>query len=198
MQHNLEIIDNWQLDNGFTLAWVKKLPDEQYLKQFNQHLLQGFTVLPWKTSLSDEDKAKHERLQSLLKDRFQIKLALLSEDSMIGWSYGWQINNTDFNVGGSLVLPEYRFKGLYSAMMKRMLEITKAEGFSAVHSKHISTNNPILIAKLKLGFMINGFELDEVMGTLIKMVYHHNEIRRKAAFFRAGKMSEDMLLNNLI
>ena len=41
-----------------------------------------------------------------------------------------------------------------------------------------------------MGFIINGFEQDETMGTLVRMTYHHNDLRKKATYFRAGKMDE--------
>ncbi len=81
--------------------------------------------------------------------------------------------------------------------MKKVLELTSAEGFSAVRSRHVCTNNAVLIAKLKLGFMINGFEQDETMGTLVRTIFHHNELRRRSAYFRAGKIGDSGVLESL-
>ena len=129
----------------------------------------------------------------------QIKLALLHDGLLVGWSYGWQdsVHAGDFYMAGSLVLPAHRKLGLYSALVRKILELSLAEGFSAVRSRHSCVNNSVLIAKLKLGFIIHGFEQDEVMGTLVKMIFHHNELRKKSALFRAGKVGEREILEQL-
>jgi hypothetical protein len=48
------------------------------------------------------------------------------------------------------------------------------------------TNNPVLIAKLKLGFSINGFEVNTRYGALVRLIYHHYEMKKNALKFRAG------------
>ena len=80
---------------------------------------------------------------------------------------------------------------------KKTIELTKREGFQSVSSKHLMTNNPILIAKLKLGFQIRGMEVDGVHGALLHMVYNHNPLIQKAFRFRVGELaafSEDDIL----
>jgi GNAT superfamily N-acetyltransferase len=140
-----------------------------------------------------------EQLQSRIKERARINLALLHQGKMVGWSYGWQesVHAGDFYMAGSLVLPEHRRQGFYSALVRKLLDLSQQEGFSAVRSRHICTNNAVLIAKLKLGFTINGFEQDEIMGTLVRVIYHHDPLRRKAVLFRAGKVGESEVLAHL-
>ena len=195
----LNLIETWKIDERYSIASVSELPKSLYLEQFRNHLLQGYPVLPWRSSLNEDENTKFEKLKERVKDRFQLKLALLDSGKMIGWSYGWQdsVHVGDFYMAGSLVLPDYRLNGLYSKLVQKILEITRKEGFGAVRSRHICINNAVLIAKLKLGFFINGFEQDETMGTLVRMIYLHNELRRKAAVFRAGKVSEQDVLTLL-
>ena len=192
MNNEIKVYKSWEVNSEYCIKWQSRLPDKQYLEQHQKYLIQDFCVLPWQSELSEERKSKMKNLKDRLSDKFWIRLALFYKNQMVGWSYGWQdsIHPSDFYMAGSLILPDHRRKGLYSEMIKRVLSITKEEGFSRIRSRHICTNNPILIAKLKLGFFINGFEQDETIGTVIRMVYHHDDLRRKAAYFRAGKMDE--------
>ena len=198
-ESGFEIQGLWQLENGYSIARVNRYPEDLYLAQFNEHLLQGYPVLPWRAQLSDEQRSKMERLQSRIKERVRLNLALMHEGKMVGWSYGWQdsVHTGDFYMAGSLVLPDHRRRGFYSTIVRKLLELSQQEGFSAIRSRHICTNNAVLIAKLKLGFTINGFEQDEVMGTLVRVIYHHDPLRRKAALFRAGKIGESEVLTRL-
>lgn len=197
MKEKFEIQATWPIDHEYSIAQVDKFPHEEYMALFSQHMLTGHPILPWENFLSEEQKEKQLNLKNLIKDRFRIRLALFHKEQFIGWSYGWQdsVHAGDFYVGSSLVIPEHRGRGLYSEMVKKMLELTSVEGFSAIRSRHICTNNPILVAKLKLGFMINGFEQDDIMGTLVRMIYHHDQIRKESAQFRAGKYSGERMKN---
>ena len=140
MSEQMNIIQKWDLESDYSIARVEKLPEAQYLEQFNSHLLQGYPVLPWQASLSHEQKQRYDSLKIGLSQRFQLKLALLHSGQMIGWSYGWHdsVHSGDFYMAGSLVLPEHRGRKLYSRLVQKILEVTKEEGFTAVRSRHIS------------------------------------------------------------
>ena len=75
--------------------------------------------------------------------------------------------------------------------------VKKDRGFQSVSSRHVMTNNPVLIAKMKLGFLVSGFEVTPVHGALIRLTYHHHEIRKAAARFRAGAIGETEVLRLL-
>lgn len=196
----METLEEWALGDRYKIARVDKFVEPQYMELFNKHMLMGHPILPWRSNLSLEQQEKQKQLKELIKNRFSLKLALLESNNLIGWSYGWQdsVHEGDFYMASSLVAPEHREKGFYTALVAKVLELTAQQGFSAVRSRHICTNNPVLIAKLKLGFSINGFEQDETMGTLVRMIFHHDKLRKKAANFRAGKYTEQGILNLLV
>jgi hypothetical protein len=189
----------WPIYDSYSIARVDQIPEDEYLRLFKEHMLQGYPVLPWRSSLDENQKQNHSRLKALVKDKFELRLVLKHRKQMIGWTHGWQdsVHASDYYMGSSLVLPEHRRRGLYGQLIQKTLEITEAEGFSAVRSRHICTNNAVLIAKLKIGFTINGFEQDDTMGSLVRMIYHHNDLRRKATLFRAGKIDEVEVLKKL-
>ena len=196
----MQDIQSWDLGKDYTISRIEKFPQDEYMELFNAHMIGGHPILPWRSKLSEKEKQKHSQLKERIKSRFELKLALLHLNKLVGWSCGWQesVYEGDFYMASSLVLPEHRGKGLYTELVKKVLEITKVEGFSAVRSRHFCTNNPVLIAKLKLGFTINGFEQDETMGTFMRMIFHHNELRKKSQSFRAGKYAEGGGLDTLL
>jgi ribosomal protein S18 acetylase RimI-like enzyme len=195
----MNIINQWPLQDDFSLAEVDKFPNEIYEKQLNDHLLNEYPFLMWQRHLPEEAKEKIKELSSLTKDGFKLRIALLKNDEMVGFSFGWQENPTMFFMAASLVLPEYRKMGLYSKMAEKVLEISKEKGFQSVSSFHVATNNPVIISKLKLGFTISGLQLDAVHGVLVRLIYHHNDLLKSATRFRAGAMGEvevrDMLIS---
>ena len=56
--NGVRCLDNWKVHGGYSITRVNKLPDELYLRQFNEHLLPDFPILPWKNSLRPDEKAK--------------------------------------------------------------------------------------------------------------------------------------------
>jgi len=197
---DIKTLNEWEISDDYSIRWQSMLDESVYLEQHKKYLAQDFSILSWKEDLSEKRKAQMESLKSRISDKFWVRLALIYKNEMIGWCYGWQdsIHHGDFYIAGSVVVPEHRRKGLYTEMLKRMISIAKDEGFSAIRSRHICTNNAVIIAKLKAGFIINGFEQDETMGTLVRMIFHNDELRRKATLFRAGKVSESSVYNSLI
>ncbi len=193
----MENIEVQKSFSDYEIIQVKKLPEQKYKTLHKKYLEGDYQILSWMDSLTESEQYKHKYLKNLTKDVYCLKYELRFKGEMIGWCYGWQDSkSTDFYMASSLVIPEHRNKGLYTKMLKKVLEQTKADGLTSVRSRHLCTNNPIIIAKLKCGFTINGFEQDEVMGTLVRMIFHHNEKRKKASLFRAGKLSEGSVFNN--
>ena len=152
-----------------------------------------YQVLPWRKHLADDELDKVNALQENIKGKYELRLAILKGDELIGSSYGWQsvFDFSSFFMGASLIIPKYRKKGLYSELVKRVIEVTKELGFQSIWSTHIMTNNPIIIAKLKLGFSINGFESNVNYGNLVKLTYHLSELRNQVTKYRAGAIGDD-------
>jgi GNAT superfamily N-acetyltransferase len=91
----------------------------------------------------------------------------------------------------SAVLPIFRRKGIYSALLKKCLQVTREEGFQLIYSKHSATNNAVIIPKLKEGFIISKMELDDKFGVLIHLHYYMNSTRKKIMHYRSGQIKPD-------
>ncbi len=193
----MNILEEWHIEEDISLAVVDEYPKELYTKQLNENLMDDYPFLQWQKELIEEAKEKMKSLGQLQKDTYKLRIALLKNKELVGWSFGWQESPTTFFMGASVVTKDFRGKGYYSKMVHKIFEITKQEGFQSVSSFHIATNNPILIAKLKLGFNVTGMQLDAIHGILIKLVYNHNELLSAATRFRAGAISEEKILKTL-
>jgi hypothetical protein len=57
-----------------------------------------------------------------------------------------------------------------------------------ISSQHVATNNAVLIAKLKLGYVIAGTEYVEPMGLLVRLLLHLTPQRRDLFASRTGTL----------
>lgn len=187
----MQILESWPLRAPMSIARVDQWPPERR-EQAREHLSPGHAVLPKDIGVDPADLPKLDALRANVKALYHLKIALLDGDQLVGWSEGWQdANEPDtFFMAASLVLPAYRRQGFYEALTTKTLEIARRDGFQAVSSGHVVTNNPILIAKLKLGFHISGFELNARWGTMVRLIYHLNEMKEKAFAYRAGSKAD--------
>jgi hypothetical protein len=77
-----------------------------------------------------------------------------------------------------------RRSGIYSLLVRRVMEYAASQGYVKINSYHAATNSPVLIAKLKLGFYVSGYVYDEFGGPTVQLSYFVNEARRKLYFAR--------------
>lgn len=89
------------------------------------------------------------------------------------------------------ILKVHRRRGLYTALIPIILAHIKNEGFQVVFSRHNLTNNAVIIPKLRAGFVISGFEVDDRFGTLVQLSHYFNPLRRKVMDVRVGQRKLD-------
>jgi ribosomal protein S18 acetylase RimI-like enzyme len=120
------------------------------------------------------------------KQHLKINLALYYQGKFVGWSWGYQETATVFYMCNSAVLENHRNKGLYTCLMREMLKRATELGFAKIYSRHIMTNNDILIAKLKQGFKVTSFELSDTFGTMVHLSYYPSKLKNEILDFRSG------------
>lgn len=101
--------------------------------------------------LSQDERSKAKVLSALVENRFRLRLGLFFDDEFVGWAIGDQESVDSFYMRNSAVFPGHRRRGLYTELMKHVMQTVLAAGFQRVTSRHSATNNDILIAKLKAG-----------------------------------------------
>jgi len=146
--------------------------------------------------LSNEEKEKiRENWKFMQPQRYH--LVAKCEGKIIAWSFGMQKTQEDFYMINSAVFPEHRRQGIYTEMMQKGMEKATEMGFQRIYSRHKMSNNEILIAKLKFGFVITAFEVNPRFGNLIVLSYYTNKRRRELLDVRIGRRrmdKEDMKL----
>lgn len=141
--------------------------------------------------MDQEEKDKLRELDHLLRDRYQLRVFIMRGDEIIGWHMGRQIEAESYYMANTALFPEYQGKGIYSALLPKLLEVFRDKGFQKVTSRHLASNNTVLVPKLKADFAITGFEVDERFGMLVLLTYIFNDKRRKAYEFRVGSAKAD-------
>jgi GNAT superfamily N-acetyltransferase len=184
----MKILNQWDFAPDIKILHVEKFAQAPYQQLVDETLGSQHPFLQWQDRLTEPQKIKLEALKAYQKNDYKLRLAAVHNGELIGVSFSFQESTTDLLMGVSTIRPEFRGRGLYTALAQKTLDLSKEAGFQAVNSRHLLTNNAILIAKLKLGFHIFSIETTAVHGTLIKMVYHHNELMRQSLRFRSGEI----------
>ena len=99
---------------------------------------------------------------------------------------GEQLDGYTYMTGHAAVHLDYRRRGIYRAVIERVLETTRELGFTSVVSNHAPGNNPAIIAKLSLGFRIDRLELDALHGPSLWLRFFHDPDELAAYEFRCG------------
>lgn len=108
--------------------------------------------------------------------------------TLVGWTEGHRQGRGQFFVMTSGVTPSERRNGVYSMLVRGVLDYAASQGYVKVNSAHAASNAAVLIAKLKLGFVVSGFEYDEFGGPTVVLTYMVNEKRRQLYDARARSL----------
>lgn len=147
---------------------------------------------------SENEKENAKILSQNMGQPFRLCLGVFKNDKFVGWSWGIQEPAETFYMVNSAILPEYRRLGLYSMLLKTMIESVSKLGFQIIYSKHNATNNAVIIPKLKEGFTISSLEVSDMFGVLVHLRLYTNPLRQKMMEFRVGELKPDQEINNAL
>jgi ribosomal protein S18 acetylase RimI-like enzyme len=116
------------------------------------------------------------------------RIAAFRGETLVGWSYGYREGKSEFHMLNSGVAAPERRKGVYSQLVRAVLAHAGAKGYASVTSRHVAANAAVIIAKLRLGFQISGFEYSEVYGPLVRLTYLVGNTRRNLYRIRAAPL----------
>ena len=188
-----------KLQNGYT---IKELEAKEFFPLFGKiyNLLFGedHTFFP-ESYYSVEEKRKLSQLKQRMGDLYELRIALFSpENEFVGFSFGFQESEETFYMAASGLLPAHRGQGLYSQMVKYLIQKTTEVGFQKIYGTHCATNNAVLIPKLKLGFVFSKVELSDMFGTILHLQYYTNPLRRKVLDYRSGLTVPDAQIKSVM
>jgi hypothetical protein len=121
----------------------------------------------------------------------KIRIGAFDGSKLIGLSWGQAISKNRFLMAISLVEKKYRNQGIYSKMLKIMLQETQE--FDEIDSYHHILNNQILRLKLKNNFYIIGIQNCIKTGTGVKLRYFNNNKLLDFMKFRTGLIENPIL-----
>ena len=135
--------------------------------------------------------------QGPLDALYHLNILVYHKNEVAGWVWGRQIDKDNFYLVNAAVFPAHRRKGLYTRLLAHLIAKVSGMGFLVITSRHVLTNNAVLIPMLKAGFVITGMELNPAFGMIANTTYFCSPLARKVADFRAGQVAPDAELRDL-
>lgn len=176
----------------FDTYFYREASEEEMTTFYDEHSRKVYSdVLEIPIRLSDHARAKQRELFARISGRYELRIFIMNGEQIIGWHMGWQENEEQYFMCDTGIFAEHQGKGIYSALLPKLLEIFRDKGFQKVTSRHLVSNNAVLLPKLKAGFTIAGFEIDERLGLFVRLVYIFDEQRLNLYKFRVGAMRPD-------
>lgn len=183
---------NNKLPSGYRFV---ELPTDEFRTLWDEWgekiFTENDTSMDFQKIFSEEEWSQVRALQKNMSQLIRMNLCIFKGDEFCGWFTGDQYNNETFYMRNSAILPAHRRQGLYTALMYEVLDRVHRLGFQVVLSRHTTTNNSIIIPKLKAGFVITALEVSDRFGTLVHLSYFFNQKRRRVMQFRSGDLRPD-------
>lgn len=183
MSNHIPLLKNYYAVEVDTATFFKEFR-KQREKMFNNTV--DFSTYKM---YSEAEIAKLNILRVESKEAYRLSYFIMHNNELGGWATGCQADSDEFYMHNTGIFEQHRRKGLYTKMLQLILATVKEKGYQKVISKHATTNNAVIIPKLKAGFLINGMEVNEKFGVLVKLIYYFNKDVEAIARFRSGEQA---------
>jgi ribosomal protein S18 acetylase RimI-like enzyme len=189
----------WTLTDGYALHLIPKEKFEKLYSVYRNEIFENQEqFFDLKQTLSDEERKKTKNLNTNMGHPVILRLGVFKDDTFVGWYVGYQQSAETFYLQNAGVLPQHRRHGLYTAMLKKMVEITVKIGFQKIYLCTLATNNTSIIAALKQDFVISSMEINDGFGVFIHLSYYPNMLRKKVVDYRVGFIKPDEEIKHLL
>lgn len=175
--------------------------DKAHMKYFfdnREKVFKDYPVFIPHEIMTEEEAGSLKKLRKNTENKFTLRLYILKGNKKIGWFVGEQKDDETFYMRNTGIFQKYQGLNIYKNFLPKLLVILKEKGFQKITSSHSVTNNRIIIAKLKAGFIITGFEISDMFGLMVNLTYFFNDVRRKIIKFRVGEIKPDAEVKRLL
>ena len=162
--------------NGIKFRALDKFPEPAFAKLVAE-AFSDYEASELLSAVLSEEAAAGSRTRSLV-DEDALRIAAFRGDSLVGWTFARPEGANHLHMINSGVAPAERRHGVYSRLVQLVIEHASSRGHVAILSRHAANNNAVIVAKLKLGFFVSGFEYSEVYGPLVRLTYLLGKLRR--------------------
>lgn len=118
---------------------------------------------------SDEHKMRAADLAAVCGEPLAHRLVFEQDGELVGTYWGSQESWGRYYMVNSVLRPSHQGRGLYKALLGRVVAAAADAGFAEIYSRHRADNNAILVPKLKAGFVIAAFEIAPKFGLLVHL-----------------------------
>lgn len=162
--------------DDLTFRIVDKFPEPAY-STLVREAFADYEPSQLLTEVSNEEAAARSATPSAADDG-ALRIGAFRGDALVGWTFAHAEGASHFHMVNSGVAPGERRHGVYSTLARMVIEQARSRGCVAILSRHAANNNAVIVAKLKLGFFVSGFEYSEVYGPLVRLTFLLGERRR--------------------
>jgi len=118
---------------------------------------------------TEEQRARLAELNGVLGDLLVHRLVFVEGGEVIGSYWGTQEPYGRYYMINTIFRRDRQGRGLYRALLPRVVATASEAGFLEIYSRHRADNNAILVPKLKAGFSIAAFEVAPRFGLLVHL-----------------------------
>lgn len=141
----------------------------------------------------DDEQVRGADLMAAFTPPLQHRVLLRAGDEVIGAYWGMQETMQRYYMVNSVVRRDWQGRGVYRALLGRVVAAATDAGFREIYSRHRADNNAILVPKLKFGFAIAAFEVTPRYGLLVHLRYYPSPRMRAAFQYRIDGAGVDVL-----
>jgi GNAT superfamily N-acetyltransferase len=118
---------------------------------------------------NERERERVADLDAVLAAPLEHRVVLRAEGEPIGAYLGHQESGGRYHMVNTILLPAWRGRGVYRALLANLEAMARASGFLEMSSRHRADNNAVIIPKLRAGWVIASFEVWPKYGLIIQL-----------------------------